>query len=116
MLRNISILIFVLLGLCEFLIVLALLAIALFGVVEEPKATELVKELFLIGAVLIVPFLLARWFIKCEICSKSLITFNNFDGRSVSWDDLLISMISKKPIQCPHCRKPNYLRNKKSSI
>lgn len=111
MLRSISVLTFVLLGLCEFLIVLALLAIALFGVVEEPKATELVKELFLIGAILIAPFLITRWIIRCEFCSKVLITFNNHDGKSVSWDNLLISMVSKKPVRCPHCRKPNYLRN-----
>lgn len=116
MLRNFAILAFIIIGLCEFFIVIALLAIGLFGVVEEPRATELVKELFLTGAVLFGPFLFSRWFIKCDSCAKNLVTFNNFDGKSVSWDDLLISMVSKKPVQCPYCRKPNYLRNNKSNI
>ena len=112
MFRNITILAFIISGICEFLIVIALLAVGLFGIVEEPEATVLVKQLFLIGAVLIVPFFLTRLFIKCDSCDKSLVTFNNFDNKSVSWDNLLWSLISKKPLQCPHCRQLNYLRSR----
>ena len=116
MYRNISILAFVVLGLCEFGVVLALLAIGVLGVVEEPQATSIVKQLFILGAVLIVPFLLTRLLIKCDSCSKSLVTFNNFDNKSVSWDSLLWSLVTKEAIKCPHCRQPNHLRkNSKQS-
>lgn len=114
MIRHVALLTFIVVGITECLIVVSLLSIGLFGIIEEPEATVVVKKLFLVGAGFFPLFMISRWFIKCDNCRKNLVTFNNFDGKSVSWDNLFFALFSSKPVFCPHCRHPNFLKRTKS--